>query len=679
MKNANRLLFLVFPFSIYSAAAVVAAAEEAEEESAEMAPLVVKGEKLTDVSSRQLKSADLAEALFRSLPGVSLVRRSGIANDIILRGQKKDNINILIDGAKIYGACPNRMDPPTSHVLSNNVESIQIIEGPYDVENFGALSGGVTITTREPTRELSGDASINFGRWGYRKGAVTLSGGGERMRALVSLSKERSEQYEDGDGNDFAQQIEDFAPETKGRYQPRFRDLDAYDKQTLMAKLDIDVAANQLLKLAYTANRSDDVQYPSSPMDALFDDSDIYTLDYQISGLGAYSDELVFQYYDSRVDHPMSNRYRLSSGPDSANEKIHHLETHAQGFKLKNSFDLDAGTSLDAGLDLSRRRWDGLFRGRGMAAKIDGFVSLDDITTENRALFLKIDRQFDALAVQAGARYDSTTILSDNMSQTSNDYHALSGFVNGTWSLNETTRLFAGVGRSSRVPDGRELYLRFPTAGGITVGTPDLDQVSNTEIDLGVEIDADSFYLKPRLFYSWLDDYIHYNASRKQNRFENVDATLYGLSLNGSWYFREDLYLDFGLAWQRGRKKQPLSGQQDKDLAEIPPLKVNLALNWEYARDSVARAEVVAADDWTRFDADNGEQLLDSWAVLNLKLQHRLTDHVELTAGVDNVFDETYAVSNTFKDMTLLLGGEGEVILLNEPGRYFYLNAAYRF
>ena len=86
-----------------------------------------------DVSDEQLKSADLAEALSKNVPAISIVRRSGIANDIILRGQKKDNINILLDDAKIHGACPNRMDPPTSHVLSNNVQSVKVIEGPYDV------------------------------------------------------------------------------------------------------------------------------------------------------------------------------------------------------------------------------------------------------------------------------------------------------------------------------------------------------------------------------------------------------------------------------------------------------------------------------------------------------------------------------------------------------------------
>ncbi len=39
-----------------------------------------------DISNEQIKSADLEEALSKNIPSISIVRRSGIANDIILRG-----------------------------------------------------------------------------------------------------------------------------------------------------------------------------------------------------------------------------------------------------------------------------------------------------------------------------------------------------------------------------------------------------------------------------------------------------------------------------------------------------------------------------------------------------------------------------------------------------------------
>ncbi len=92
-----------------------------------------------------------------------------------------------------------------------------------------------------------------------------------------------------------------------------------------------------------------------------------------------------------------------------------------------------------------------------------------------------------------------------------------------------------------------------------------------------------------------------------------------------------------------------------------------------------AKMEVVAVDSWDKFDSDNGEQELDSYAVLNLKATQNIGKNIEITAGVDNVFDKTYAVNNTYKDLTLLVDGSGDVMLINEPGRYYYINGMYKF
>ena len=62
-----------------------------------------------------------------------------------------------------------------------------------------------------------------------------------------------------------------------------------------------------------------------------------------------------------------------------------------------------------------------------------------------------------------------------------------------------------------------------------------------------------------------------------------------------------------------------------------------------------------------------------------MKVKHAINTSFEVTAGIDNLFDKTYAVSNTYQDLTLLSDGSGVFMLLNEPGRYYYVNAAYKF
>lgn len=674
---------VVFAVSIVTMAVSSALAAE------EIGTIEVESTKLSDVSGEEVKSADLAEALTRKVPSISLVRRSGIANDIILRGQKKDNINILIDNTKVYGACPNRMDPPTSHILTNTIDSIEVIEGPYDVENFGTLSGAVKVTTIKPSEGLNGEVSLNVGSFDYLKAAATVSGGNDTVRFLLSVSNETSSQYEDGDGNTFAEQIENFDPTSVGsHYKDEYRDIDAYEKSAILGKLYFDITENQELRLSYTANRSDDVLYPSSKMDALYDDSNIFNLEYSIKNLGEFSKALDVQYYSSDVEHPMSTFYRNSSGPDSANEKISFLTTDMQGVKIKNSFDLSSSSELTVGVDASLRNWDGTYKGEGTQEPITGLKSIPDVDTENAALFAEVEKKYSDLSLKAGVRYDDTSITpSASSGMKSTDYSGLSANVFASYEANKNTRYFGGIGKASRVPDARELYFRGAMVSTMNpmmamnplLGTPTLSDTSNTEIDLGIENTYNSFNIKTKLFHSWLSDYIYYNADAATNRFENIDATIYGLEISGAYFASDEVYVDFGLAYQRGKKDKALTGQTDTDLAEIPPMKANVALNYDYSNRNTASISLVAADAWKNFDSDNGEQALSGYGIVNVKVRHDVTKSFELTAGVDNIMDKTYAVSNTYKDLTLLFDGTGDVMLMNEPGRYLYVNGTYRF
>ena len=657
-----------------------------------------------DVHGDEIKSADAAEALFRQVPSVTLVRRSGVANDIIVRGQKKDNINVTLDGVKIYGACPNRMDPPISHVLTNNIDYIIINRGPYNVEDFGALSADVKVKLLDPTSGWHGDVNFGVGSWNYKKASFTLSGGNETVRMLLSGSTESSDQYKDGDGKDFVGQIQreiDAGNISKAwQYQDRYKGMDAYKKDTLMAKLFWNITDNQELKLSYTANRSDDVLYPSSKMDALYDDSDIYNAEYIAKNLGTYSKELSMQLYSSKVEHPMSTKYRNMATMDSnprqpgvqAAYLTHTLTSQVEGAKLKNSFDIKHH-EISAGVDYTLRNWDGWYTKNDIPLDIASggkmpYHSIYDVDTKNTALFLEDKIKLDKLVLNLGMRYDDTRITSAYPFQPENNYNELNGYINGTYHFDESMKLFMGVGKSSRVPDAKELY--WIGSMGNEVGTPNLKNTINYEFDLGIEKQFADNMVKLTAFYSKLDDFIAYNASRTTtlmgktvayHAYENVDATIYGFELSGTYVATESLYFDYGMAYQRGKKERPLTGQRGTNMPEIPPLKYNLAANYDWDDTFSMRAELVGSTDWKEYDAENGEQFIPSYTIVNLKATKSFANHFELVVGIDNLLDKTYAVSNTYKDLILLptTSSNDKVMLMNEPGRYLYVNISYKF
>ncbi|WP_066161385.1 TonB-dependent receptor [Aliarcobacter skirrowii] len=630
---------------------------------------------IKDINSEELKSADLAEALMKNSANISIVRRNGIANDIILRGQKKDNINILIDGAKIYGACPNRMDPPTSHVVTNNIKSVKIIEGPYDVENFGTLSGLVKVETKDPKEGFHGELNLNAGSFNYKKASATIEGGNDKVKALISASTEKSDPYKDGNGDNFLEQQRKRGVPSATQYKSD--DIDAFEKDSFLSKLQFNITDDQDLKVSYSANRSDGILYPAGPMDADYDDSDIYTLGYTIRDLGAFSKQLDLDYYYSKVDHPMSTKERNGG---QTKYSTNHLKTSVWGTTVKNSLEV-ADSLVTVGLDTSVRNWRGSMYqttvATGAVTSMPYNNRMYDTDTTNKAIFTKFEKTIGNLDIEAGLRYDYTDIETQRPNVDDKKYNSLNGYIFTAYNFDEQSKVFAGIGKSSRVPDARELYQLGSKNGSFTEidsinaskSNPNLDQTKNYEVDLGFEKTIGNFNIKPRVFYSELKDYI-YNSSK----FENIDAKIYGADVSGYYYFTDDLSLDFALAYLKGEKD---GNYTDKDLAEIPPLKANFALNYEYKKAKF-KAEVIAVDRWDSYDASAKEQEIAGYALVNLKYSQELFKNFELTLGVDNLFDKVYNSTNTYQDVNYVKIGQDQ-ILFNDPGRYGYINLKYSF
>jgi len=638
--------------------------------------ITVEGETFTkevkDINGDDLRSADLAEALSRQSSSITLIRGSGVANDIILRGQNKDNINILIDESKVYGGCPNRMDPTITHINADNIENVKIVEGPYDVEHFGSLSGLVIAETKTPTKEPSGEVNLGMGSYGYKKASANASGGNDTVRVLFSASTEESDQYKDGNGNTLSDQL-NLATTASSSNRYKDNNLEAYEKKTFMGKVFINPVENQEIRLGYTMNRSDNVLYPSRMMDADYDDSDIYTFGYSLYDLGSFSKELSLEAYKSEVEHPMSTKNRVWNAGTYWTVK---MSTDMEGAKLKNVVKAGNG-ELTYGVDVSQRNWNAEKYQTNVSTGTKTYVvinTLPDVDTTNKALFAHYTTNIDRVNIQVGTRFDDTTIKANSkpsatVLEDNSDYNALSANTILTYKASDNVDYFIGLGKASRVPDAKELY--NPTnATGI------LDQTTNYEADLGFKTHYDGFGVNGKVFYSMLKDYIYYNSTAQ--KYVNIDATIYGAELDAYYDISDSLSFNYGMSYLKGRKDEPLQGQNDKDLADIVPLKAIASLTYHVA-EHVLKGEMVAAKRWDDVDSANGEQELGGYATFNVKYNYKMTKHFDVTLGVDNIFDKTYKVSNSYKDISLLTGVDSYTLLLNEPGRYLYANIRYTF
>lgn len=622
------------------------------------------------------RQSDLGEMLSGVLPEITHVRTTAIGNDIVLRGFKKDNLNITIDDAKVCGACPNRMDPPAMHVSSSQIANVEVHEGPFDVTQFGSLGGAINVVTKDPSKGLHGEISATLGSYDYRKISTTLEGGNDNVQALVGYSRETSGQYKDGDGKTMTEQA-DAATSAGQRYKPSHKNDDAYARQNFWAKIVGHISDSQKLTLNYFGDRADNVLYPRYPMDALKDDTDMLKVKYQLFDLGAFSKELMLEAYHSKVEHEMGTDFRAGA-TNAMTTMVSPVDATIEGIRVENRASLNE-TEITLGLDLSTRNWNGT---KGNRTNPYATVQIPDADTDNIGLYAKAVKTIGTLDISGGLRYDDTSVDADQNLSTSakdRDYSNLSANVLGRYHYSNNGSFFVGLGQSSRVPDARELYF----AGGI--GNTNLNETINREIDMGVEQTLGNLHLKGTLFYSDLKDYIYaYKTGTGTNTsYANIDARVVGGDITADYLLNNEWSLQSSIACQKGTKKDTAqldvlstAVQTDKDLADIPPLKGRVAIVFDDAQN-YASAEWIAAASQT-YDQNNGEQAIRGYGILNLKYGTDFGKGFSLTTGINNFFNRTYAVSNSYIGLTTIMEG-AQPLVLNEPGRNFYANLSYKF
>ncbi|MDP3119902.1 MAG: TonB-dependent receptor [Sulfuricurvum sp.] len=686
----------MYKFSLLSLAAIAALASEPV--AIQKITVEASADNTADEMVKFSRQSDLGEMLSNSLPEITLVRASAVGNDIILRGFKKDNINVTIDDAKVYGACPNRMDPPAMHVSSSQIASVEVQEGPFDVTQFGSLGGKINVVTKDPKKGVHGEISTTLGSYDYRKVGGTLEAGNDTVQALVGYSRETSGQYKDGDGKTMAEQLVGKVS-SDDQYKTSEMKRDAYERENFWTKLVFTPTSTDKFTFSYFGDRADNVLYPAFQMDAQVDDTDMFNVKYQRFNLSQWSDELKLEAYHSKVEHEMGTEFRNSSNTPSK-YRTHVIDATIKGARIENTATLsDIKTTL--GLDTSVRNWNGVCTQEPTGALRQ--TRIPDVDTKNIGIYMEAAKNIGKTDLSAGLRYDSTSIKPNQKlanvtgysmqtldiknylaAMPDREYDNISANLMVKHNYTPSTNVFIGIGQSIRVPDARELYFvndnTTPNDSVLAMaGNTTLKETINREIDLGAEQTVGNLHLKGTAFYSDLKDYIYTYKTATTMTFANIDARIIGFDAKADYALNNEWTLETAMAYQKGIKKDPsqvTATQTDKDLAEIPPLKARVALTFD-SSVNYAMAEWIAARFQT-IDSDNGEKEIPGYSVFNLKYGHDFQNGFSLMTGINNFFDKTYALSNSYIGRNVLTGTT-DAPIMNEMGRNFYATLSYKF
>ena len=659
----KKLLLVLAPLSLSASQEILL--EEVE--------VKAKREIYTENQVRESFSEDPGEALSQ-MEGVWKLRKGGIANDVVIRGFSPKNVTILFDDVRIYGACPNRMDPPIFHIDFAEVKSIEVVKGAFDVRNYGSLGGTVNIKTEEPKMGFHGKINVGVGSFSYFNPSLRLSYGTPSFSILGGYSYRYSKPYKTGEGKRFTEY-----PTGPDAYKDEWKDSTAYRINTFWGKLGFKVSRDLKVKLSYTGQRARDVLYPYLKMDSPKDDADRLLVNLSSKGFE------VSLYY-TFVDHDMDNTKRVST-------MFMRTLAESKTYGVKALYRLRPFT---IGLDAFRWNWDAKTT---LGTRTQN--TIPDVDLTNVGIFGEVKKKLSkSLKFVGGLRVDTTETSADEGKANTDLYWAYhstrdtserdtypSGNLQLFYSPFKGLEMFAGVGYSVRVPDAQERYFALdrPMTKPDWVGNPNLKPSKNTEFDLGLSWKGGLLNAQVTLFYSFVKDYITvhekdlensvtlWGSATKAKTYANVDATFFGGEASATLALTQTLFLEGGLSYVRGKKDtNPALNINDEDVAEVPPLKGRLALRYDTGT-YFAQVETLAQATQNKVDSDLGEEKTSGWAIVNLKAGGEYKNF-KLIAGVENLFDKFY-----YEHLSYLRDPFATGTKIPEPGRSFYLNVSYVF
>ena len=184
-----------------------------EQEAAQLAPMVITGvaqqspiKVVTDprIPRQPVPASDAADYL-KTIPGFSAVRSGGVNSDPVFRGMFGSRIKLLTNGGEMLGACPSRMDSPSSYISPETYDKLTVIKGPQSVLWGPGASAATVLFEREPE---------NFEEPDYRLNSSVLVGSNRRFDrsidgavgsregyARVIANASKAHDYNDGNGD----------------------------------------------------------------------------------------------------------------------------------------------------------------------------------------------------------------------------------------------------------------------------------------------------------------------------------------------------------------------------------------------------------------------------------------------------------------------------------------------
>ena len=631
--------------------------------------------------------------VLKNIPGFAVIRKGGSDGDPTFRGMAGSRLGIHVEGEGVLGGCSMRMDPPTAYIFPAAYDRITVVKGPQSVRHGPVSPAGLVRFERDFTRRdsLGGTAfaTATIGDFGRRDGALDLRGGNAALQGRLAATYASMDHYADGSGETVHGAYERWSTNASLAWTP-----------------------NDATFLELTGARSDgEAAYADRMMDgALFDRTNA-GLRFRSTGLSDLLAALEVQAYVNNVDHVMDNYSLRTFTPSKMmpGKTVSNPDRLTYGGRIALELSPAEALRLDVGIDHQSNRHRVRSTMNQDASPYQSKARTPDAVFHQTGAFLEtaysISRDTRAYAGLRADRWTATDrreriTLGMMGGTTANPTAELKrtdtlpgAFARVEHDLTDGPTLYAGLGHTQRFPDYWELVsAESPTSTSGFTTAPE----KTTQLDAGLLYQRGRLDVSLSAFAARLDDYILIQrnvtkpaammggggmngmmATRQATVARNIDARTFGGEANLGFRFSESWRLDTSLSAVRGD-----NNTDDLPLAQLPPFEGRVGLT--YTRPAWSAGVLwrgVAAQNRVAIDQGNivGQDIGRSPAfdVVSLNASWLPSAALRISAGIDNVFDTTYAEHISRAGASV--AGFIQTTRVNEPGRFVWLKCDYRY
>lgn len=623
--------------------------------------------------------------LFRDIKGFGVQKRGAYASEPTFRAFKYEQLNIQLDGGmKILNACPNRMDPITTHIISDEIDRIEVVRGPFTVR-FGQNFGGIiNLVSKNPSTLSKGiHGSIDVG-YETNAGNLSTTGNityrGEKLDITLNGEYRDYGDYKDGNGTEVPSSFKTTDYSVKLGYNP---------------------TEKQRLQFSWRQSFGRDINHAGLMMDSPYDDSFLAGIDYKINEISELFNSFSIKGFYSEVDHLMTNKNRPSfKMTDAASNVFATTYGGKTELVLSPNDNLFIFTGLDANLigrEGNRVRTVKIMNGNPLPTpKVFTDKIWQDARLNDFGVFVEGKyRLSDAYTLTVGLRSD---IVNASINDPEQDFLELyggkiddvnetniSGNISLKYKLNNS-QIQLALGRGARTASMIERFVNHFNVGVDPyeyVGNPNLDPEINNQVELSFNKKYGQIELGASVFYSLVQDYIvpvvDENIPRKfmpmaqpkfAKRFINIDrATQAGFEFYWNYKITDNFKFSSDISYTYAQNEE-----YNEPLPQITPMTAHAAFKYEKSNYWLnLNSRFVAAQ--KRVSRSFMETASNDFATFDFSVGFVPIKNLTLGTSVLNIFNVHYYehLNFSYKNSNVLSGR------IFEPGRNFTIKVNYKF